>query len=191
MRRRQLVVVLAAVTLFCVVSGLVAMFIRDDVLFDPVAEKIQALDAAEAQWAKQHVTHYRLVIRNVSVLDDCRQDLEVKNEIAITTYENSCSQFGITHPAIVISDLFRELDEHVRQIGWFNGPGCDVIVASAKFDTRFGYPSEVNIHLEKIKPANIGVLNYLRNHPPFYHEECYKDGFLGPHYIVESLDVLP
>jgi hypothetical protein len=109
-----------------------------------VANQLKELDTVRAKWEARTFTRYRLVIETTS-LRDCREDVEVKDEVVTTIFENSC---GATR---TITDLFNYVESTItsRECGP-NGCECDgVISVEAAYHPQLGYPLSMHTYLKK------------------------------------------
>ena len=119
-------------------------------LFRPVSTRIlsqpEALVEARERWDARPFKRYRMGMLYSSHQINCRQDVEIRGEMVITIFQNTCPQGALTVSAI-FKQIDTHLDTHAGQCGP-NGCGCDgPIGVDADYDAQFGYPRSMELRL--------------------------------------------
>ncbi len=123
--------------------------------------------AAKARWTANPIKHYRLTVRYLRTLYpavDCLQDVEVLNEVVITTYEDNCSTDGYLQRFAplgkTVAELFAKFQKETTTIHFSEEQGCgDFMVVALSYDSA-GYPTSAKYHFEQAFPWNLGSQTY-------------------------------
>jgi Family of unknown function (DUF6174) len=108
----------------------------------------EQLTAAKQKWQRNAVSHYRLSL-NYSNLDNCQQEVEIKDDKVISRKKNTCS----TIPSVqTITDLFQYIESANNQKCGPNGCACDgPIAVNVVYDSQLGYPRQIEMQLQPQK----------------------------------------
>lgn len=108
----------------------------------------EQLTAAKQKWQKNSVSHYRLTL-NYSHLNDCQQDVEIKDEKVISRQKNTCSEI----PSVqTVTELFQHIESANNQECGPNGCVCDgPLAVNVVYDSQLGYPRQIEMRLQPQK----------------------------------------
>jgi len=111
-------------------------------------KSLEKLTIAKQKWQGKAVSHYRLTL-HYSHLNDCQQQIEIKDEKVISRQKNTCA----TIPSVqTITDLFHHIESANNQKCGPNGCACDGPVAvNVIYDSQLGYPRQIEMQLQSQK----------------------------------------
>jgi hypothetical protein len=125
----------------------------------PIQQTLREFEAAKARWEAEPLAHYRIKVRSGGGTRVCEQDIEVRDEVVIQTYGDTCRN----GQKYTISTLFATLDRLIpRTTRWANRYQCDVWMSRSTFDPQWSFPRLIDVRMEVVSPINLGALKYGR-----------------------------
>jgi hypothetical protein len=143
---------------------------------DLLARAHTDLTNAERLWNDHRLAHYRLTVEWAGPAPDsadaprCQQDVEVRDEAAVTTYLDSCTAGSADHLqpmspgwlppsprfAATVSQFFTAIEHDTSRIYWTaQGVGCDFITLEVSYDSQGGYPARMAYRVQP-PPSQMG-----------------------------------